>query len=643
MRVLPIEEAKMQRGAAEMRYVPENEREVFAPELGQLTADWSKLECKYREPLPTKKDKTLVEILERLKGLEGALRELDEKVDNLEVRGALPPSIYAPIHSQTTQMLSLDSGRSSSWSSSNPPFPGQTSTSFPIREVQYDSSTNKMLSWPCMQQLLESTSRKDAQLDTPIWGKDGAAAILGHQETKMPSTLDPYDNPMSSTLSWETMQDLTKAYFNTFNLMYPILDRHFFQSEILPAISSRGFDESSTSTLACLVFALGHIAIDGTRGAPIPTESRARGIKGGTLRHPPGLALFNEARKRMGFSLAQCSLENVQMFSLAALYHEACCHHVEFWRMTISASLACQALLTSNPKELTTHRGDLVRRAFWHCSLMETCIRNEVTHVQEHFASQIVLRRLCVEFHTTLSSAFSSNVVRPSVPPRLETPVTSAAAVPKLLAAQLDQWRGLLPVYLRWHEDNAEGPSRLGPALFDQPMYPPVMDPDTNITFTADLDANPVDYPYASDIQTAGLRTKYYYAKYLVYRPFIFKALHHPEQMTNDDAGAAAECLKAIVKWPITMSPICFRKRLVPCLFFWTQNVLGVLLLLHLSQQVPILLRIRATLMGDAFDQDARETIILCLDWIRDLKDIDASAMRCWTILKGIYPLEDDE
>ena len=63
--------------------------------------------------------------------------------------------------------------------------------------------------------------------------------------------------------------------------------------------------------------------------------------------------------------------------------------------------------------------------------------------------------------------------------------------------------------------------------------------------FTSDLDSEPVQYPYAYDVQVALLRaTRYYCAKYMVYRPFVYKALHFPEQMTQEDAEGVAECLR---------------------------------------------------------------------------------------------------
>lgn len=649
------------------------------------------LECKYREPQPTKKDKTLVEILERLKSLEGGLRNLDGKVDSLNSRGTLPLSIYGPI--QSNPPATLDASQSSSWPAANVHLQPSAIPPASPRDVQYVSATHKMLSWPFIQQVLET---KVPNLDLANLEKDGAAMLLGLQGRTTSLPTDMYDSPNVSneggsiplqvssasqvegmqlggpSMNWETMQRLTKSYFDTFNLIYPIMDRQVFQSEVLPTIASHGFDESSSSTLTCLVFALGEVAMGAVQGAPIGTrKGRPSGIKGGTLERPPGLLFFNEARKRMGFNLTECSLENVQMFALAAIYYGTCCHHLEFWRMTTSASLACQGLLTSNPEELTTHRGDLVRRAFWHCSIMETYLNmelniprtgidklealvglpdfsgsfseedyigNQASHFQEHFASQIVLRRLSVEFHTTLTNAFG-----PTHHPA-ETSISPAAVMTKRMASQLDQWRGLLPVYLRWEEEHPGAFSSPPEELYDeQSMYPPpVPDLHTNFMFTADLDSAPVSYPYAVDIQAASLRTRYYYVKYLIYRPFIYKALHHPEQVTRDDAEGVAECLKAMLKWPITMSPTCFHKRLIPCLFFWSQNLLGILLILHLTQQVPILVRIRTSLMGTKFDEDANMTAMLCIDWIRDLKDTDATALWCWEILKGIYSLGDD-
>jgi hypothetical protein len=198
----------------------------------------------------------------------------------------------------------------------------------------------------------------------------------------------------------------------------------------------------------------------------------------------------------------------------------------------------------------------------------------------------------------------------------------------------------MLPAPLRWQPDQ--------PAAFPPPLQavfavPAVMFPPGASTymFSTDLDSAPVSYPYALDVQVALLRTRYYHAKYLIYRPFIYKALHAPESMTRDDAEGVGECLRACLKWPITMSPTCTHKRLVPCLFLWTQNLLGVLILLHMSRAVPILARIRETLCGERFEVEASETVGLYLDWLRDLRSIDRAARWAWQIVRGIYQVEE--
>jgi hypothetical protein len=119
-------------------------------------------------------------------------------------------------------------------------------------------------------------------------------------------------------LNWDTMQRLGKAYFDTINLSYPILNRHSFMSDTLPLLFNNGFNHNMASTIAFLVFALGEVALAASDGLPVHVYSgRASGVKGGTKARPPGLELFNEARRRMGFNLTECSLENVQIFALA--------------------------------------------------------------------------------------------------------------------------------------------------------------------------------------------------------------------------------------------------------------------------------------------------------------------------------------
>jgi hypothetical protein len=121
------------------------------------------------------------------------------------------------------------------------------------------------------------------------------------------------------------------------------------------------------------------------------------------------------------------------------------------------------------------------------------------------------------------------------------------------LASSLTQWRGMLPREIQWAEDDPAGfPAPQPPGSYNQPLDPNLAQQQQAQSgiplFSTDLDNEPVHYPYAFDIQVALLRTRYYYAKHMVYRPFIYKALHFPEQMTQEDAQGAAECLRVSLK-----------------------------------------------------------------------------------------------
>ena len=90
-----------------------------------------KLDCRYKELPPTKKDQSLVEILDRLKSLEG-------KVDRIPIRAPLPPGFALVQPSPASQP-----------SASSPRLSQQPSQ--PSRQV---FSVHKMLTWPTIQRLL---------------------------------------------------------------------------------------------------------------------------------------------------------------------------------------------------------------------------------------------------------------------------------------------------------------------------------------------------------------------------------------------------------------------------------------------------------------------------------------------------------
>lgn len=212
--------------------------------------------------------------------------------------------------------------------------PTGTSINQPYRHT---SAAHQMIIWPAVQQLLIH-AMPSAAADLRGLEQQGSAFIVRIQEgaSELPRDEALPDVPfigMQSqetrasgaprvsfpTLTWDTMQELATVYFDTFNLMYPFMDRQGFISDTLTKVHTEGFDDDPGSITALLIFALGEVALEGSRGDPIESyRGRPSGVRGGTSSHPPGLTFFNEARKHFGFLLTQCDLENVQIFSLAA-------------------------------------------------------------------------------------------------------------------------------------------------------------------------------------------------------------------------------------------------------------------------------------------------------------------------------------
>jgi hypothetical protein len=280
-----------------------------------------------------------MEILDRIKGLEN-------KLDGLDLRASFTPATYHPMpnHMPTTgaslstspgiiDPLSTTPFHSSDQRSMEP----HSSTSGSDDHYIYASSATQTMGWPVMQHLLESIKDRVPGLNPSTIEQDGPGIVLGlHKHNRrLPLSADGSEGQMKTigplsmqapggvpvtlaTLTWETMQRLSKAYFDSLNFLFPLVDRQVFNSEFVPSLVQGGFDESMPSTIALLVFALGEVVIAGSQGIPIRVyNGRPSGLRGGTAREPPGLALFNEARKRMGFNLTESTIENVQLFTLA--------------------------------------------------------------------------------------------------------------------------------------------------------------------------------------------------------------------------------------------------------------------------------------------------------------------------------------
>ncbi|RAL63268.1 hypothetical protein DID88_004345 [Monilinia fructigena] len=164
------------------------------------------------------------------------------------------------------------------------------------------------------------------------------------------------------------------------------------------------------------------------------------------------------------------------------LYYQSCSRHMEFWRAMISASSACNILITSDNIDWESPRGDLIKRAYWHCATMETTLHldmdlpltsimnleqrialplfkstyceedfegDQKSHWQAHNSSVLALRRICIHIQRGISEMSKQGANSAS---KNAFSLLSATGVQQL-ASQLTQWRGLLPSAIQWPEE----------------------------------------------------------------------------------------------------------------------------------------------------------------------------------------------
>lgn len=234
----------------------------------------------------------------------------------------LPQSRNTPGSQQTsaTRRTSASTMRRET-RSLHPLNPSEGGFSQPYRHA---TAAHKMLTWPAIQSLLKNTGASNSA-DIYTLSVEGSAFIVRMCKNMPRLPLDeiPFDEqkPFSGMqtmenryfggprmvfqyLTYDKMVQLATVYFNTFNILYPFMDREGFLTKTLQAVKDQGFDSDAPSVTALLIFALGEVAED--------TLSRRSSDR------YPGIKLYNEARKRMGFVQTSCDVDNVQICSLAA-------------------------------------------------------------------------------------------------------------------------------------------------------------------------------------------------------------------------------------------------------------------------------------------------------------------------------------
>lgn len=551
----------------------------------------------------------------------------------------------------------------------------------------YLTVPHRVILWPFVYRMLTESGLPVAS-DLDRISREGTSWFVRLEMAKQPVSLPcSTESPLSTSVSMDQarpdgLQALTadqtrtytNAYFCNFNVLLPILDFDVFVSTTLTRLSREGYVNGDLdAVVALLVLALGEFAAEGAYEKPVSVhDGIATGFRGGDRESPPGLYLFNQARKRLGFVDSLCTLENVHIYILQATYYEANGHHLEFWKSTSAASATMHALLRSQQFDWRSQIGDMISRAYWVCLFQEELYHLELDlpragihqyedevplpffgtltppreghrswkdphlHFKTHFLAMIALRRLIVRIHTTIHERRSSLTLRmrhllnlhAALDCRVEMPDGyGGAPVPLILemGRQLDDWRSLLPEPLRWLDNDAHRFPNTQPSI--PAGHPPACSDE-------DTSEEVVRYEHNIDMLTAQLRTRYYSARYILYRPIIYKALHCPEAITRDDAENCVQAIRSMCLWPSLLSPPEAKKRLVPHLYSWTQNYLGMLLIFDAIRRSESLQRICKDRVSDERIQD---TAALMLDCLNDARQVDGIAEWGWKVVEPLF------
>jgi hypothetical protein len=80
--------------------------------------------------------------------------------------------------------------------------------------------------------------------------------------------------------------------------------------------------------------------------------------------------------------------------------------------------------------------------------------------------------------------------------------------------------------------------------------------------------------------------------------------------------------------------PARVKQRLVPHMFTWINSSIEVLLILRM---IRVNEKLRGVCEGRVSQQELDETTALILDWLEDIRQIDATGQWAWTVFEPIF------
>ncbi|KAF2477145.1 uncharacterized protein BDR25DRAFT_276870 [Lindgomyces ingoldianus] len=576
--------------------------------------------CKYPEPRLTKKDQSMSVAINAIRRLEGKVEDLTMAINASRTQPQQANDHRSPLSAVSQVSLEVPQAPTNGLPHSrdrgtvhevgfSPQAVGAPGKGpHPLHEtpgqVSISFSQHGVALWPAVKQILPPTfvSAREAL------AKDYIVELETHRTPLCMTTNSPLGQLSDSWLaglSLSIIKGLTDAYFTVFNRNMPILDKFHFYSSTLGLAMENEFGYDMETCLVLNVLALGCMAAKAHEEGNFPLPSRLQASGTGfmppewyslVLDNPPGLRFFNEARKRIGFLMCQNDLQAAQFYMLSTFYYAQILRPIESWTTVNRAALSCMSILKrAEPIDFDQWEGDMISRVFWSTLMYETILIQELnlplSGLQEYEAdmpipkfspyprSKTSISGLITDeddsffnFHFLAQAAHRILLtrIRYSLYSFVEKEGQPTPAITAEMHHQLEQWRTNLPPVLQFtdHDNVDDAPSP------------------------------------AHVIAKAMLRSRYLVAKFHIGRPFLYKALHAPGHMNDDEYREIQEGLRDGMYWPTTMGLCRQMKSALPLKFGWCCQCFGQVLLFHAVARSP--------------DPKLRETLpVGWQDWVR--------------------------
>ncbi|KAM6536184.1 hypothetical protein FALCPG4_002200 [Fusarium falciforme] len=486
------------------------------------------LDCSYVETVAAKKNLSVAE-------LEGTLKRMDEKLDILtafarQAEGQSRSFMARAAH-EAPATASSPSTQVATFSPMN--FGGGDLYAAPtpfldtgrIREElslsqRHSTAPQHLLTWPCSPLQL---SEPDLQYPMHLEIKRSKMS----QSTAPPRRLEMLsrDHSWLSGLSLSDVHLLTKSYFEHFHPSCLILDENVFYSDILSKALQINFAKDHSTCTVLLVCAIGSIA----------AYYSGHEDWCSSFEHDVGIGFFNLANE-MFRDLEGANWSSVECLLLMGVFYSAKIRVYDAWQVS---HRACCTILILVPLQGTL--GARECQLFWIAYLHESQILAEFdfpasglgklassiplplmpgagtdphyAKYQFFFLALISMRKLLnrILFHLYSREQNSENPSHNS--PSAEKPTAFLSATPSIiqeLDRQLEEWRMCLPFGLE---------------------------------FSAYSEAQQADDQDMTQIRPiherlrGNLMTRYFAAKSIIHRPFIYRALHceHGSMLSEED------------------------------------------------------------------------------------------------------------